>query len=85
MPTNFFSVACDTAALARKRPLQSRRECGMVGKQSNLLRCMSPEVARTGPTGPVWRCPLIGAERKWCFGAGRDGFDPTRTSSSPFS
>jgi hypothetical protein len=22
------------------------------------------QLARTGPAGPVWRCPLIGADRK---------------------
>ena len=22
-------------------------------------------LARNGPAGPVWRCPLIGVDRKW--------------------
>ena len=39
-----------------------------------------PQLAPTGPTGPVSRCPLRGVERKWRFGAVRTGFDPDRTS-----
>jgi hypothetical protein len=30
-----------------------------------MLQCMSLFLARTGPTGPVWRCPIIGVDRKW--------------------
>jgi hypothetical protein len=28
-----------------------------------VLRC--PNLARNGPTGPVWRCPFVGVDRKW--------------------
>ena len=38
-----------------------------------------PFLARTGPTGPVGRCPLFGADRKWRFEAVRTAFDPERT------
>ena len=31
-------------------------------------------MAPTGPTGPVWRCPLIGAKQKWRFRAVRAAF-----------
>jgi hypothetical protein len=37
-------------------------------------------LARTGPTEPVWRCPLIGVDRKWLAEGQNDAFDPTRTS-----
>jgi hypothetical protein len=37
---------------------------------------MSPLLARTGPTEPVGRCPLIGASRKWRFGVEKTVFDP---------
>jgi hypothetical protein len=46
-----------------------------------------PVLAPTGPTGPVWRCPLIGVDRKWRFGVVRAVVDPDRTlalSSDPF-
>jgi hypothetical protein len=29
-------------------------------------------MARNGPTGPVWRCPLLGEDRKW-LAEGRTG------------
>jgi len=40
-----------------------------------------PHMALTGPTGPVWRCPLAGVDRKWRFGAVRTVFYPDRTSA----
>src|SRR5216684_2819868 len=40
---------------------------------------MSPDVARTGPVGPVWRCPLTGVDRKWLAVGQTGAFDPYRT------
>src|ERR1035437_3332006 len=38
-------------------------------------------MARNGPTGPVWRCPLLGEDRKW-LAEGRTGaIDPMATSA----
>jgi hypothetical protein len=42
---------------------------------------MSPEVARTGPIAPVWRSPLIGADRKSPAEGQTGAIDPERTSS----
>src|SRR5882762_10116249 len=36
---------------------------------------------RTGPTGPVCGCPLIGVDRKWPAGGQNDANDPTRTTA----
>src|SRR6266436_1676466 len=36
---------------------------------------MSPKVARTGPSVPVWRCPLFGEYRKSRFEAARSESD----------
>jgi hypothetical protein len=33
-----------------------------------------PLVARNGPIGPVWRCPLIGVDRKRLVGGQNDAF-----------
>jgi hypothetical protein len=37
-------------------------------------------LARNGPVGPVWRCPLIGVDRKRLVSGQNDAFDPNRTS-----
>jgi hypothetical protein len=36
-------------------------------------------MALTGPTVPVWRCPLFGVDRKWLADAQNGAFDPERT------
>jgi hypothetical protein len=36
-------------------------------------------MARTGPSVPVWRCPLFGEYRKSRFEAARSESDPERT------
>jgi hypothetical protein len=41
-----------------------------------VQRRMSPVLAPTGPTGPVWRCPFVGEDRKWRLGATRTVVDP---------
>ena len=33
-------------------------------------------MARTGPTGPVWRCPLIEIDRKWLVECQNGANDP---------
>jgi hypothetical protein len=37
-------------------------------------------VAPNGYAGPVWRCPLIGADRKWPAARRTDAIDPQPTS-----
>jgi hypothetical protein len=37
-------------------------------------------MALTGPTGPVWRGPLLGADRKWLAERQNGTFDPPETS-----
>jgi hypothetical protein len=39
-----------------------------------------PIMAPLRHSGAVWRCPFLGVDRKWRFGAVRAGFDPFRTS-----
>ena len=36
--------------------------------------------ARAGPAGTIWRCLLIGEDRKWPVGGQNGAFDPERTS-----
>jgi hypothetical protein len=42
---------------------------GPLGKTSELetsiFSLASRYLARTGPTGRVWRCPFLGVDRKW--------------------
>ena len=40
-------------------------------------------MARNGPTGPVWRCPLLGEDRKWLAEGQTGAFDPTETLAAP--
>jgi hypothetical protein len=35
-----------------------------------------PHMAPNGPPGLVWRCPLIGADRKWLAKGQTDAIDP---------
>jgi hypothetical protein len=45
-----------------------------------LLRCISLLLlARNGPDRLVWRCPLIGVDRKWLVEGQNDANDPERT------
>jgi hypothetical protein len=45
-----------------------------------LLRCISLLLlARNGPDRLVWRCPLIGVDRKWLVEGQNDANDPRRT------
>jgi hypothetical protein len=39
--------------------------------------------ARTGPTGPVWRGPLLGVTRKWLAEGQTNAIDPKRTLVGP--
>jgi hypothetical protein len=41
--------------------------------------CMSLFLARNGPTGLLWRCPLIGGDRKWLADGQNDAIDPERS------
>jgi hypothetical protein len=34
--------------------------------------------ARAGPAGTIWRCLLIGEDRKWPVGGQNGAFDPSR-------
>lgn len=45
----------------------------------NLLRCMSLHLARNGPSGPVWRSPLLGEDRKSAAYVQTDANDPNLT------
>ena len=36
-------------------------------------------MAPTGPTGPVWRCPLTGVDWKWLAEGQTGAFEPERT------
>jgi hypothetical protein len=47
--------------------LQTRFEVSIPAKCRDFFCCGVPcrLLARNGQTGPVWRCPLIGADRKW--------------------
>jgi hypothetical protein len=42
----------------------------------------SPFLARNGPTGPAWRCPLIGVDRKWLAEGQDDAIDPEQKSAN---
>jgi hypothetical protein len=37
-------------------------------------------MARTGPVGPVWQCPLMGVDRMSPAKGETGAFDPNRTS-----
>src|ERR1039458_983063 len=50
----------------------------VVGKQSKLLWCMSPEVALNGPERAAFRGLLLEVERTWRASGPRFQFDPTR-------
>jgi hypothetical protein len=46
-----------------------------------ITRRLCPSLARNGPMGPVWRCPLIGENRKSPAERQTDAIDPTATSN----
>jgi hypothetical protein len=52
---------------------------GHAARRSALPRERFSPLARNGPVGPVWRCPLCGADRKRLAQGQIGAFDPSRT------
>jgi hypothetical protein len=47
---------------------------------TNTKQTRLPELARNGPSGPVWRSPLLGEDRKSAAYVQTDANDPERLS-----
>jgi hypothetical protein len=61
-------------------PMLLTRADEVIEKRCCLLRCMSPLLARNGPTAMAELSPLLGNERKSDFGDLRAAVDPKPTS-----
>jgi hypothetical protein len=63
----------DRDARSTVAEMESQETAGSTGVNSHVACLM---LARNGPTGLLWRCPLIGGDRKWLAEGQNDVIDP---------